>query len=116
MRIAVLGTGGVGGYFGGVLALAGHAVTTLARGANLDALRSRGLELRTPEGTRTATLAATDDPTSLGDADLALVAVKSYTLGEIAAAAAQLARRGAVVLPLLNGVDAADRLAAGGVP
>ena len=50
MRVAVLGAGGVGAYYGGSLARAGHEVVILARGANLDALRSRGLEVRTPEG------------------------------------------------------------------
>jgi 2-dehydropantoate 2-reductase len=61
VRIAILGAGGVGGYYGGVLALAGHDVTLFARGAHLDALRERGLEVRTPEGTRVAAVAATDD-------------------------------------------------------
>ncbi|HEX2641991.1 MAG TPA: 2-dehydropantoate 2-reductase N-terminal domain-containing protein, partial [Thermoanaerobaculia bacterium] len=45
MRIAILGAGGVGGYYGGALARAGHSVAMLARGAHLDALRERGLEV-----------------------------------------------------------------------
>jgi 2-dehydropantoate 2-reductase len=116
MRIAILGAGGVGGYFGGVLARAGHPVSILARGAHLDALRARGLEVRTPEGTFTAVIEAAGDPEELGPADLAIVAVKTYSLAEIVPAARLLAERGALVLPLLNGVDAADRLVAGGVP
>src|SRR6185295_9503995 len=90
MRIAVLGAGGVGGYYGGLLARAGHEVAMLARGAHLEALRVRGLEVRTPEGTFTVAVAASDDPREL--------------------------EAGAIVLPLLNGVDAADRLVAAGVP
>jgi 2-dehydropantoate 2-reductase len=116
MRIAVLGAGGVGGYYGGILARAGHDVALLARGAHLEALRENGLEVRTPEGAFTVQVAAEDDPEALGPADLAIVAVKTYSLLEIAPAAAILARKGADVLPLLNGVDAADRLIESGVP
>jgi 2-dehydropantoate 2-reductase len=116
MRIAILGAGGVGGYFGGTLARAGHPVTLLARGAHLDAIRERGLEVRTPEGTFTAKVEATDDPETLTGIELAVVAVKSYSLPDIVPAARLLAERGAVILPLLNGVEAADRLVECGVP
>jgi 2-dehydropantoate 2-reductase len=116
MNIAILGAGGVGSYFGGTLARAGHRVTLLARGAHLEALRERGLEVRTPEGTSTAQVEATDDPESLKEIELAVVAVKSYSLPEIVPAARLLAERGAVILPLLNGVEAADRLVERGVP
>lgn len=116
MRIAILGAGGVGGYYGGILARAGHQVSLLARGAHLDALRERGLEVRTPEGTFTAAVEARGDPGELGAVDLAIVAVKTYSLGEIAPAARIVAHAGAIVLPLLNGVEAADLLIADGVP
>ena len=116
MRIAVLGAGGVGGYYGGALARAGHDVTFLARGAHLDAIRTRGLEVRTPEGTFSAKVSATDDPARLSEAIVAIVAVKCYSLADVAPAAALLAREGADVVPLLNGVEAAERLAAAGVP
>jgi 2-dehydropantoate 2-reductase len=116
MRIAILGAGGVGGYYGGLLARAGQEVAMLARGAHLAALRARGLEVRTPEGTFTVRAEASGDPRELGVAELAVVAVKSYSLAEIAPAAKILAERGAIVLPLLNGVDAAERLVAAGVP
>jgi 2-dehydropantoate 2-reductase len=116
MNIAVLGAGGVGGYYGGILARAGHRVAMLARGAHLEALRERGLEVRTPDGSFTVAVEATGDPGELRGIDLAVVAVKSYSLAEIAPAARLLAERGASVLPLLNGVEAADRLIAGGVP
>jgi 2-dehydropantoate 2-reductase len=116
MRVAVLGAGGVGGYYGGILARAGHDVALLARGAHLDTVREKGLEVRTPEGSFTVQVEAADDPEALGPADLAIVAVKTYSLREIAPAAAILARKGADILPLLNGVDAADRLIESGVP
>ena len=116
MRIAILGAGGVGGYFGGVLARAGHQVALLARGAHLDAVRERGLEVRTPEGPFIAAVEASGELRDLESAELAIVAVKSYSLAEIAPAARLLAEAGAAVLPLLNGVEAADRLVASGVP
>ncbi len=116
MNIAILGAGGVGGYFGGILARAGHRVSLLARGAHLDALRERGLEVRAPEGTFTVQVEAAGEAGELREIELAVVAVKGYSLAEIAPAARLLAERGAVVLPLLNGVEAADKLIAAGVP
>lgn len=116
MRIAILGAGGVGGFYGGVLARAGHRVAILARGAHLEALRARGLEIRTPEESFTVQVEAAETVEDLGSADLAVVAVKGYSLAEIAPAARHLAEAGAVVLPLLNGVEAADRLIVAGVP
>lgn len=122
MRIAILGAGGVGGYYGAVLAAAGHDVAVLARGENLAALRDRGIAVREPTGeTVEARLAASDRVEALatalaGDSELAIVAVKSYSLPKIAPAAAALAEAGATVLPLLNGVDIVDRLEAAGVP
>lgn len=116
MRIAILGAGGVGGYYGACLARAGHAVTALARGANLAAIRERGVQVRTPEESFTAAVGATDDPEELAGAELAIVAVKCYSLGEVIPAARVVAASGATVLPLLNGVEAADRLVEGGIP
>ncbi|MGD1148601.1 MAG: ketopantoate reductase family protein [Thermoanaerobaculaceae bacterium] len=116
MKVAVLGAGGVGAYYGGLLARAGNTVVFLARGPNLDALRERGLEVRTPEETFTAAVEATGDTREIGSADLAVVAVKSYSLAEITPSVRRVAEAGAVVVPLLNGVEAADRLIEGGVP
>jgi 2-dehydropantoate 2-reductase len=118
MKIAILGAGGVGSYYGGQLARAGHEVALLARGAHLAAVRDRGLEVRTPEGSFTVRVAASDDLGELAELapDLAIVAVKTYSLHEIAPAARRLAEGGADVLPLLNGVEAADRLITAGVP
>ncbi len=116
MRVAVVGAGGIGGYFGGLLAKAGHGVGLLARGESLDAIRSRGLEIREPDGTWTVKVLAAGDVEELLPADLALVAVKSYSLAEVAPAVRRLAEAGAVVLPLLNGVEAFESLAGLGVP
>lgn len=116
MRIVVIGAGGVGACFGGELARVGHDVTMFARGAHLDALRRRGVTVRTPEGEFTAPVAATNVVAELPSADLAVIAVKSYSLADIIPIARAVADRGADVLPLLNGVTAADELIAGGVP
>lgn len=116
MRIAFIGAGGIGGYYAGVLARAGHDVTVLARAQNLAAIRERGLEIQTPEGAFRAQVRATDDTAQLAVAELAVIAVKGYSLESVAGAAMAAAAGGAAVLPLLNGVDAADRLVAMGVP
>jgi 2-dehydropantoate 2-reductase len=116
LRIVVVGAGGVGGYFGGALARAGYPVAFLARGAHLEAIRARGLEVHTPEGPFTVAVEASDDVSALGPADLAIVAVKTYSLGEVLPAARLLAEKGAAILPLLNGVEAAEILVASGVP
>ena len=116
MRIAILGAGGVGGYYGGALARAGHDVQLLARGANLAALRQKGLEIRTPEESFVVKVEAGDEVKQLAPADWAIVAVKTYSLAEVGPAARYLAERGAAIVPLLNGVDIADRLVELGVP
>ncbi|MEJ2184426.1 MAG: 2-dehydropantoate 2-reductase [Gemmatimonadota bacterium] len=117
MKIAMLGAGGVGGYYAAVLARAGQDVSLLARGEHLAAIRDRGLNVREPGGDPwQIPLAAYERVTDMPDAEVAFVAVKSYSLQAIAPAAAEMAGRGAVVVPLLNGVDIVDRLAQAGVP
>jgi len=115
MRFSVIGAGGIGAYFGGELARAGHEVTLYARGAHLDAVRRRGLTVRTPEGEFVARVGATNDPNELPASDVAIVAVKSYSLPDIIPVVRIVAERGADVVSLLNGVTAADELIAGGV-
>jgi 2-dehydropantoate 2-reductase len=116
MRIIVIGAGGVGGCFGGELARAGHEVTMFARGAHLDALRRSGITVRAADGDFTASVDATDDVAGLPAADVAVVAVKSYSLADVTPVVRATAERGADVVPLLNGVTAADELIAAGVP
>jgi 2-dehydropantoate 2-reductase len=116
MRFTVIGAGGIGAYFGGELARAGHEVTLFARGAHLAALRERGLLTRTARGEYVTRVGATDDPNQLPPADVAILSVKNYSLGEVMPVVRLVAERGADVVSLLNGVTAADELIAGGVP
>jgi 2-dehydropantoate 2-reductase len=116
MRIAILGAGGVGGYYGALLARAGHDVVLYARGANLVAIRSNGITVRDANGSFSVPIGATNNPDELAGAEFAIVAVKSYSLMEIAPVARALAHGGAAILPLLNGVEAADDLERAGVP
>ena len=117
MRIAILGAGGVGGYDSAVLSRAGHDVQLLARGKHLEAIRAGGLRVSEADGSSwVAQVGASDDVGQLRGSELALVTVKSYDLDAIGPAAADLARHGATVVPLLNGVEAAERLEHLGVP
>ena len=116
MRFTIIGPGGVGGCFGGALAQAGHDVALVARGNHLHVIQRDGLTIRTPEGTQVVRLAASDRIDDLPAADVAVVAVKSYSLADVMPGTRAAAERGASVLPLLNGVTAADELVAGGVP
>ena len=116
MKIAVFGVGGVGGYFGGKIAVkyagsSGHQVVFIARGAHLAAIRKGGLLLKTVEGEFRATPdLATDDPAAVGPCDLVLVCVKEYALEEAAARLVPLLHEKTIVLSFLNGVDIAERL------
>ena len=113
MRIAIVGAGGVGGYFGGRLARAGEDVAFVARGATLDALRRRGLRVESVAGDFTVEpVKAEADPASIGPVDAVLVAVKAWQVEAVAPALAPLIGPGTVVVPLENGVEAPDQLAA----
>lgn len=113
MKIAMVGAGGVGGYFGARLAHAGEDVHFIARGRHLAALREGGLYVDSPEGDlHVERVQATDDPDEVGAADAVLFCVKTWQLGEAAAAAAPMIGPHTTVVPLLNGVEAADELAA----
>ncbi|RPJ63508.1 MAG: 2-dehydropantoate 2-reductase [Acidobacteria bacterium] len=112
MRIAVLGAGAVGGYYGALLARAGHEVGFVARGQTLDAIRSRGLTVHSGLGNFTASVRAEADPALLGGAELAIVAVKTYSNPEALPLLRPLAGPETSVLTLQNGVDSADEVAA----
>lgn len=116
MKFGVVGAGGIGSYYGGLLSRAGHDVVLLTRGDHLAAVRARGLEVRTPNGAFTATPRATDDLADLAGVDYVIVAVKGYSLPEVRDAMARAAGSGSVVVPLLNGVDVPQRLEALGIP
>jgi 2-dehydropantoate 2-reductase len=111
MRIAVIGTGGVGGYFGGRLAQAGHDVTFVARGRHLAALRERGLVLESGLGNaviRDATF--TDDVAAIAPCDVVMFCVKLWDVEAAAQLIEPLVAAGGVAIPFQNGVDAPDIL------
>src|SRR5215472_9796221 len=105
MKVAVLGSGGIGGYYGARLANAGHDVSFIARGAHLEAMQSRGLTVRTPEGESTIMVVAAADTTRLGPVDLVLFCVKSFDTEPAARALKPLLMSDTTVLTLQNGVD-----------
>jgi len=111
MRIVVLGSGGIGGYYGARLARGGHDVVFVARGAHLEAMQQRGLTVRTPEGEYTTPVTAVADTKSLGRADLVLFCVKSYDSESAAQALAPLMARDTTVATFQNGVDNVDTIA-----
>ncbi|MFO7568184.1 MAG: 2-dehydropantoate 2-reductase, partial [Smithellaceae bacterium] len=118
MRIAIIGTGGVGGYFGGKLArtyagLGKHEIIFVARGEHLKAIQQKGLQLFTREGDYVAwPNIATDDPTLAGMFDLVFFCVKSYSLENAAIELKENIQKSTVVIPLQNGVNSAHRLRA----
>src|SRR2546428_8664072 len=113
MRILVMGSGGVGGYYGGMLASAGNEVTFVARGAALAAIRENGLEVRTQGKTiRIRPARATDDPATVVDVELALFTVKTYDSEPAARALEPAVGPRTSVLTLQNGIDSVDTLSA----
>ena len=113
MQIAVIGAGGVGGYYGGLLAKQGHQVTFVARGAHLEAIRSNGLQVQSKFGDFVVKPASvTDSPTTVGPVDFVLFCTKTYRTDEAAQSAKALVGQKTTVLSLQNGVDAADRIGA----
>jgi 2-dehydropantoate 2-reductase len=112
MRFAILGSGAVGGYFGAKLAHAGQDVTFIARGAHLDAIRERGMEVRSAQlGDFVARAAAESDPARIGPVDVVIVAVKAYDNDAAYPLIAPLIGAQTAVLTLQNGVDNVDQLA-----
>jgi len=113
MRIAVMGAGGVGGYFGARLAQAGHDVAFVARGRHLLAMKERGLEVKSGLGdVRLPRPVATDDPATMGWFDAVLFAVKLWDTESAAAAIKPLLAAGGVVIPFQNGVESIERVGA----
>ncbi len=113
MKIAVVGAGGVGGYFGARLARAGLSVTLVARGAHLAAIRERGLTIRSAvHGDFTVRLPATDDPSAVGPVNLVLFCVKSTDTETAARQIAPMIGGETTVLSLQNGVDNEARIEA----
>ena len=116
MRVAVMGTGSIGSYFGGMLAHAGNQVTLIARGENLAAILTQGLRIQTDEELLTIpcgdSLAATDDTSLIGPVDLALLTVKTYQNDVAVPAMLPLVGPDTTVLCLQNGIDSYQAAAA----
>ncbi len=113
MKIAIMGSGGIGAYYGGRLARAGHDVTFIARGAHLEAIRKNGLQVKSVHGDFTVQPAqATDNPAKIGPVELVLVCVKTPVTEQAAQAIRPIVAPQTVVMSLQNGIDAAERIGA----
>lgn len=111
MRIAIVGSGGLGGYFGGRLAAAGVDVVFLARGAHLEALRTRGLRIESPNGNfHLPRVSATDDAATVGAVDVVFFAVKLYDTESAIPLLPPLIGPDTVVIPFQNGVESVEML------
>lgn len=112
MRIAIVGAGGVGGYFGGRLAAAGEDVTFVARGRHLAAMRENGLKIVSPRGDAVVTgFRAVETIGEIGTADLVIVGVKLWDTEEVAAQLGPIAKAGAAIVSFQNGVNKDEVLA-----
>ena len=105
MRIAVMGAGSIGGYFGGMLAQSGHDVTLIARGKHLETIRKDGLKILNDDGHFLVKCDATDDPTSIGVVDLVLLTVKTYQNDMAIPPLRSLIDSNTSILCLQNGMD-----------
>jgi 2-dehydropantoate 2-reductase len=110
MRIAIMGAGGVGGYFGGRLVQAGHDVTFIARGRHLEALKANGLTLKSPLGDANLKVKAVGRAAEAGPAEIALFAVKLWDTEESAAQLRPVVQSGGFVIPFQNGVESVARI------
>lgn len=105
MHIAVMGTGGVGGYFGARLAKAGHDVSFVARGRQLAAIRETGLRVESPRGNlHLHQVSVTDKPSDIGPVDIVLFGVKLWDTAEAAEAIEPLMGAQTAVVSFQNGV------------
>ncbi|MFZ0847034.1 MAG: ketopantoate reductase family protein [Pseudolabrys sp.] len=112
MRIAVMAAGAVGGYFGARMAAAGHDVFFIARGANLAAMKSKGLTIESVHGDlHLPKPNVTDDPKSVGPVEIVLFAVKLWDTEKAAELAKPMAGPGTRLITLQNGIDSVERLA-----
>jgi 2-dehydropantoate 2-reductase len=111
VKILIMGTGGVGGYYGGLLAKDGNDVTFISRGAHLYAIRHEGLKVKSVHGDFAVSPAnATEHPVKVGPVDLILFCVKTYNTDEAAEAIQSAVGAQTVVMSLQNGIDAAERI------
>lgn len=105
MKIAIIGAGAIGGYVGVKLALAGEDVTFIVRGANLEAIRSRGMKLVMDDGTEhVAPVKATNDYAEAGPQDLVILAMKAHQVEAVAADLPRLFGPQTAVVTMQNGI------------
>jgi len=110
LKIAVMGAGGIGGCYGGLLAQAGNDVTLIARGAHLAAIKEKGLQLIQPEGDFTVAVAATDDPSQVGPVELVIFSVKAHQNSKAVPLIEPLIGEDTTILTIQNGVESAEEL------
>ena len=111
MKIAIMGTGGVGGYYGGLLAQKGHDVTFIARGEHLRAIQENGLQVKSIHGDfHLQPAQATDNPGQIGVVDLVVFCTKTYSTENAAGQIKPLVGADTTVLPLQNGINAAEQI------
>lgn len=111
MKIAVMGAGGLGGYIGGRLAHAGNDVAFIARGAQLEAMRNSGVEVRSvAENFHIPSVSATDNPAEIGPVELIVLSVKAYDVAAAAKAMRPLLGPNTMIVPVLNGVGHIETL------
>lgn len=111
MKILIMGTGGVGGYYGGLLAQQGNDVTFIARGAHLNAIQQKGLKVKSVHGDFTIFPAkATQNPGESGETDLVLFCVKTYDIEDAARAIRPVIGPNSMIMSLQNGIDAPERI------
>src|SRR5580692_11318268 len=106
MKIAIVGVGAIGGYVGTRLALAGEDVTFIARGANLDALRTRGIRLQSAAGAEESLpkVVATDDYSAAGAQDIIILAMKAHQVEAVVGEMPKMFAADTIVVPMQNGI------------
>jgi len=110
LKITVMGAGGIGGCYGGLLAQAGNDVTLIARGAHLAAIKEKGLQLIQPEGDFTVAVAATDDPSQVGPVELVIFSVKAHQNSKAVPLIEPLIGEDTTILTIQNGVESAEEI------
>lgn len=118
MRVAIMGSGSVGGFYGARLAKAGVDVHFIARGPHLEAMRRDGLRIESPliGDFHLPNIQCTDDPQTIGQADIVIMSVKAFDLDKAVQAIEPILGNGGIDLPLLNGIDIPARIGHGSAP
>lgn len=111
MKVAVMGAGAVGGYFGGLLAKSGAEITLIARGKHLEAMRKEGLRIKSYGGDFRVDVRAASDPKEVGPVELIIFTVKAYDTEEAIRLCSPMIQENTCILSLQNGVDNDEKIA-----